>query len=204
MINQKDEILIQSILNGKNNEAETVLFNRYRKIIKDYVKDVFYKYPHNVNVDDHVSEILIIIFLKLDKYDSKKAKFKTWAKVIAKNYMIDVWRNGNNSIITCEYPVVSYVNPDNVDITNYQYEYPSGYSSDVTSFSKFEDNSTLTYLSSQISPNDYKMLDMKYNQGYNYSEIGNFFNMTSTTISNRVNYLKSKLKKENPEIIYEY
>jgi DNA-directed RNA polymerase specialized sigma24 family protein len=44
---------------------------------------------------------------------------------------------------------------------------------------------------------------MKYVQGYNYCEIGKEFNTTSSTISNKVNYIKTKLKKEFSEIMEE-
>jgi RNA polymerase sigma factor (sigma-70 family) len=67
---------------------------------------------------------------------------------------------------------------------------------------EFENNSSISYISTQISPQDFTLLDMKYVQGYDYCEIGKEFNVTSSTISNRVNYIKTKLKKNNPEIIY--
>ena len=41
---------------------------------------------------------------------------------------------------------------------------------------------------------DFTLLDMKYNQGFTYDEIGQEFNLTSNTISNRVNYIKGKVR----------
>jgi DNA-directed RNA polymerase specialized sigma24 family protein len=64
-------------------------------------------------------------------------------------------------------------------------------------------NSSINYISSQISEDDFKYLNLKYIEGYNYSEIGDFFNVTSSTVSNRVNYIKTKLKKNNKEIIFD-
>ena len=66
---------------------------------------------------------------------------------------------------------------------------------------EFENCSSINLLSDQITPQDYTLLDMKYMQGYNYNEIGNEFNVSSNTISNRVNYIKTKLKKNNPDIM---
>jgi len=68
---------------------------------------------------------------------------------------------------------------------------------------EFENCSSINYISDQITPQDFTLLDMKYVQGYDYNEIGAEFDVTSSTISNRVNYIKTKLKKNNPEIIYE-
>jgi DNA-directed RNA polymerase specialized sigma24 family protein len=42
---------------------------------------------------------------------------------------------------------------------------------------------------------------MKYLQGYDYNEIGKEFNVSSSTVSNKVNYIKTKLKKQNADLI---
>lgn len=68
-------------------------------------------------------------------------------------------------------------------------------SSYTTSNTAFENRNTINYISSQLSPFDFMLLDMKYVQGYNYNEIGSKFQLTSSTISNRINYIKTKLKK---------
>lgn len=68
--------------------------------------------------------------------------------------------------------------------------------------STFENSNSISYISTQLSPQDFTLLDMKYVQGYDYNEIGKEFNVTSTTISNRVNYIKTKIKKNNIELIY--
>jgi len=44
---------------------------------------------------------------------------------------------------------------------------------------------------------------MKYVQGYGYNEIGQEFNLTSVTVSNKVNYIKSKLKKQLSDDYYD-
>jgi RNA polymerase sigma factor (sigma-70 family) len=67
----------------------------------------------------------------------------------------------------------------------------------------FENCNSINHISNQLSPVDYRLLDMKYIQGYEYCEIGKEFNLTSNTVSNRVNYLKTKLKKNNLDLVYE-
>jgi DNA-directed RNA polymerase specialized sigma24 family protein len=61
----------------------------------------------------------------------------------------------------------------------------------------------VSFISTQISPNDFALLDMKYVQGYDYKEIGSEFQLTSSTVSNKINYIKTKLKKTMPEDIFE-
>ena len=44
---------------------------------------------------------------------------------------------------------------------------------------------------------------MKYIGGYSHCEIGKEFNLTSSTVSNRINYIKTKLKKKNAGMLEE-
>jgi RNA polymerase sigma factor (sigma-70 family) len=65
---------------------------------------------------------------------------------------------------------------------------------------EFENCNSVNYVSSQISSQDFTLLNMKYVQGYEYCEIGKEFNISSNTASNRVNYIKTKLKHSLEEI----
>ena len=180
IVEQEDTILIQNILEG-NLGAQETLYNKYRKIVKDYILS---KYSTYYDIDDDVSEIMIKIFLNLRKFNHNKSKFKTWVITITKNYIIDKWRISsrvkNESLSSCDYSN-SYFTTSNA-------------TTDLTPCA-FENINTLNFISTQISPSDYTLLEMKYIQGYNYNEIGNEFQLTSSTISNKINYIKTKLKK---------
>lgn len=89
---------------------------------------------------------------------------------------------------------VTWCNSD-VDDENHSTYLSSNTMTHCSDNSCFEINSTLNYLSDHMVSCDYTFLDMKYIQGYSYNEIGTEFNMNSTTISNRVNYIKGKLKE---------
>lgn len=196
-------------MNG-NPRAQEVLYEKYKKNVKNFLKN---KYSAHYDLDDDVSEIMIKVFMNLEKYDSTKSKFRSWVFSIAKNYMVDKWRNSNNTItsttgITCSASTdVNYESSGSYFITSSN----TGAITTNTTFTTsncsadfdFENCSSINYISRQLSPQDYTLLEMKYIQGYNYNEIGNEFNLTSSTVSNRVNYIKTKLKKNNPEIIYE-
>jgi len=172
-------ILIQNILNG-NQEAQEIIYDKYKKIIKNFILK---KYSNYFDLEDDVSEILIKVFLNIKDYDSTKSKFSSWVLSLTKNYLIDKWRCSTSSITS------------SIDITNVNYQ--SNMSCD------FEDNNTLNYISTQLSPSDFTLLDMKYIQGYNYNEIGSEFQLTSSTVSNKINYIKTKLKKNINEDIYD-
>lgn len=188
--NDVDIVIIEKILGG-DLSSEEILYNKYKKNVTAFLRG---KYPNNPNVDDDVSEIMIKIFTGLKYYDVNKSKFKTWVYCLAKNYMIDKWRNpssNNNSYKTSSLDTsdVNYLNfVDNTD-----------YSDSIVT--DFETSNSVNYIATQISSTDFTFLNMKYVQGYNYNEIGMEFNVTSSTVSNRVNYIKTKLKKMNKEYV---
>ena len=59
-----------------------------------------------------------------------------------------------------------------------------------------ENKDTLSFISTKIGLKDFHLLNMKYSEGYDYNEMEKEMRMSSSTISNRVNYLKSKIKKK--------
>jgi RNA polymerase sigma factor (sigma-70 family) len=204
---QEDTILIQEILDG-NPRAQEILYEKYTKSVNNFLKE---KYTSYNDFDDDVAEIMIKVFMKLESFDSKKSKFRSWIYSIAKNHMIDKWRS-NTITLTGNSTVLSVDANMGIDISGYITSTSTGtIASNQSTFTtsnccagmEFENCSSINFITNQITPEDYTLLDMKYVQGYDYNEIGMEFNVTSSTISNRVNYIKSKLKKNNPEIIYE-
>lgn len=197
-------------MNGSR-EAQEILYDKYRKILERFIKS---KYPTTLDLEDDVSEIMIRVIMNLTQFDNNKSKFKSWVFSIAKNYMIDKWRK--NSFVVSSNTYNFSANSLNLTYTS------TGYNAEITENNEFQtitnsgtlslnpsfstsfnadfDNcSSVSYLSTQLSPVDFTLLDMKYVQGYDYCEIGKEFNISSTTASNRINYLKTKLKKNNPE-----
>ena len=155
--------------------------------------------------------------MNLDTFDAKKSKFRSWVFTIAKNHMVDKWRSNTITLTGNSTGVISVTSDvsNTLDISNGSGYITSSSTSaiDVNSGTfttsnscegmEFENCSSINYISDQITPQDFTLLDMKYVQGYSYNEIGSEFNLSSNTISNKVNYIKTKLKKNNPEIIYE-
>lgn len=206
--NKEDIILIQRIING-NREAETYLYKKYKKIVNNYIIN---KYSNYSDIEDDVSEIMVRVFINLCKYDATKSMFKTWVISITKNYLIDKWRQyqncitltaGNTVTLDGSIDTLSFVTSSNTCEIGMELNGTTnvGFSISSTSY-EFENCSSISYLSSQVNTADFHLLDMKYAQGYSYNEIGSEFNLTSNTVSNRVNYVKSKLKKNNKEEIF--
>jgi len=212
-------ILIQNILNG-NRQAEEQFFKKYQKIVKDFLRSKFTTLKPD-DLDDCVQMILIKIFENIKTIDIEKGSVKTWALVIAKHFMIDTYRKDlitftstfNNCGIS-----ISNNSAQNLMFSGEATSWAAGSTSisnaisgtimttnnaafTVCNSSEFENCNAVNYISSQISPADYSLLNMKYVQGYSHCEIGKEFNLTSSTVSNRINYIKTKLKKQNADIL---
>lgn len=197
MIEQEENNLIQSTLDG-NSKAQEILYDKYSESVRNFLKS---KYSSCYDLDDDVAEIMIKVFINLNKFDVVKSKFRTWIFSIAKNHMIDKWRNSANNLTLGRNDNVSLDSQFNVGNDGY---ISACTSNNVMFYSNcFENNDSVNYISTQLSAIDFRLLNMKYVQGYNYNEIGKEFNMTSSTISNRINYIKTKLKKNYSEFIFD-
>lgn len=176
---EMDMILIKGIL-MHNKQMQNDFYLKYSDLVAKFLK---VKYGNVVDIEDVVSETLIKVFNNLNKYNPERGSVKTWIYNIAKNHLIDKLRRECNK---------SYMNIHDVDV--------SSLSVKIGNSNEFDSCDMLEYVSNTIDNCDYTLLNMKYNLGYNYCEIGEEFNITSSTVSNKINYIKSKLKK-NKEII---
>jgi len=218
----EDKELIQNILNG-NKTAEEIFFKKYQKIVKDFIKSKLPPLKNSDDLDDCVQFIMISVFEHMKTYDPEKSSVKTWILVIAKHFMIDTLRKSTTTFTStfnnCGISInntstqnlmfsteptswaVSNAMPSNG--INGTLSISNSASFTTSNNSEFENCDAINYISSQISPTDYGLLNMKYVQGYSHCEIGKEFNLTSSTVSNRINYIKTKLKKQNADILEE-
>lgn len=192
-------------------QAQEILYNKYKIAVRNFLKKRYSTYN---DLEDDVSEIMIKVFMNLHTYDQTKSKFRSWVFSIAKNHMVDKWRNTTITLTGSNTNSIFSYSMTDIDVENncsYITSCNTGNFEVGTTFTTsncsadfdFENCSSINFISNQLTPEDYTLLDMKYVQGFSYNEIGTEFNVTSSTISNKVNYIKTKLKKNNPEIIYE-
>jgi RNA polymerase sigma-70 factor, ECF subfamily len=170
-----DKELIKAAQKG-NSSYQNILYDKYKKILTKYIKEV---YNINKDVEDIVSDILVKIFVNLEKFDYNKSDFNTWVFNIAKNHIIDLWRK--NKI-----DVVYDSNLYNEDCLN------------VSMFIDFsessEDHFDFITKNIKITKKDMNLLEMKYVYGFSYEDMSCYSEMSASTIANRVNYVKSKIK----------
>lgn len=210
-------------MNG-NRQAEEIFFNKYQKIVNDFIRT---KLPPlkigAYGVEDCVQIVMIKVFEKLSTYNPEKSSVKTWVLAITKHVMIDT--NRANPQVRVSFGDISLSLGDTslsasnqflavnnsgslswvdggITTTNSTNCLAYTSSGSYTSCNAdFENCSSVNYITSQLSPAEFTLLDMKYLQGYDYNEIGKEFNVSSSTVSNKVNYIKTKLKKQNADLI---
>lgn len=210
MIKEKTDIqLIEGVLDN-DTKSENELYDRYYTYIKNFLKKNYTLY---YDLEDEVSEILIKIFMGLNTYNPKKSSFSSWVCSIAKNHMVDKWRsndvsyvlttNNSGNYITSS---TSYVNESSTDTSFEIYSdttinVNTSTECEFISNTEYETWNTISYVVSDLSTSDCTFLNMKYLYGYDYNEIGNEFNVSSNSVSNRVNYIKNKLKKSRADVM---
>jgi RNA polymerase sigma-70 factor (ECF subfamily) len=171
-----ENVIVQKIINDDNFLVHKEFYDKYRKIVLNYIKS---KYPNNNYLEDDVSEIMIKVFMGLKNFDPEKTKLKTWVINIAKNYMIDKWRSSKNIY--------------NVDILEIN-------ALDSSSLIEaFEASNMINYLSNNMNPCEFSMLNMKYFYGYELKEIESEYNLNSGDAWGEIKKIKYKMKKSKLE-----
>jgi len=174
-----DNELIDGVVSGSL-KHQKLLYNKYKKILINYIKR---KHGNLVlESEDIVSDVLIKIFMNINKYDFKKHTFKTWCLGILKNHIIDEWRKNRIDLIYYE----TTNNNTLISCTNdVEKEILSEY------FLSLCKNASVTDI-------DHSFLELKYIHGFSYEEISAYTGISTTQLSNRVSYLKKKIKTKNP------
>jgi RNA polymerase sigma factor (sigma-70 family) len=173
---QNDTLLVENILKHKDSRSEKMLYDKYSVVIYNNIKR---KWGFQHANDDNVSDIIIKVFTKLHKFDKNKSDFGGWVYTITKNHMTDVYRSLTNKNFICCYTDINNLNDMDYNLNNNQ---------QLTSV-EYD-------LSKLLSDDEYQMLNLKYVDGYTYDQIGCMYNISSTTASNKVNYIKTKLKNK--------
>lgn len=168
-----DEHLVKKTLEGCK-KSQNLLYYKYFRIISSYVKK---QRKHCLDFEDIASEVIIKIFINLKKFNPKKSRFNTWVHTILINHLKDINKKNKIDHIYCD-----------------QF-YNTTLSSDFLEF--WNKNSGLIEFNPKgLSESDITLLELKYVYGYTYEDICFKYKSTTEKITNRVNYIKKKIKKE--------
>ena len=110
--------------------------------------------------------------------------------------MIDKWRSMQTCSELIRFDDCMYTVDGEYKTNSEMYQINNAIDYSTSFDSTMSVNNTLSFIESNISSNDYTMLKMKYYYGYSYNEIGNEFNVTSSTVGSRINYVKTLIKNK--------
>lgn len=181
---ERDIELVKLIIKTNDSKANNELYSFYTNEIKKHIKKKFKL--SNVDCEDLTSDTLIKVLTNILEYDYDKSTFKTWVLTIAENTAINHTKKLSNRV---EHFIYNHI--EDIDKQNF-IEIPS-----LENFEeKFANDNTLNYITSSLDKDAKNMIEMKYMEGYSHNEIGKFYSLTSSTVSNKINYTKSKLNKK--------
>jgi RNA polymerase sigma-70 factor (ECF subfamily) len=183
MTKKEDILLIEQIIKNNDQKASNKLYDWYYKEVRTYVKKKFSKLSSE-DVEDISSDTITKSFVSLTAFDSQKSTFKTWIYSIADNLVLDFNRKLENRIDKIHYHYVGDTDIQNFDIPNHDdYE------------ETFLAKQAINYVVSKLDDQTHDMIKKKYMEGYSHDEIGEIYSLTSSTVSNKINYAKNKLTK---------
>lgn len=184
--------LIVETLNG-NSKAYEKIYTIYKERVNNFL---YKKYSYNSEHDDDVSEILFKVFQKLKDYDVNKSKFDTWVILMAKNYMIDKSRKHKPVYVSFTSNTFTSDNIafDSNSTPTFNMVEPQSYLN--SPHDVLETSDSLSFISNKISVNDFSMLVMN-SEGYSYDEIAKEFGSDESKISNKLNYTRTKIKRDD-------
>jgi len=183
MTQQEDNLLIEQIIKHNDQKASNKLYDWYYKEVKTYIKKKFSKLSSD-DVDDLSADAITKSFVSLTTYDSKKSTFKTWIYTIAENVVLDFSRKLENRIDKVHYHYL-----EDADKQNFEIPLSDSYEE------LYSVKQTFNHLVSNLDDQTQGMIKKKYVEGYSHNEIGEMYSLTSSTVSNKINYAKSKLSE---------
>lgn len=184
MTHEEDNILIEQIIKHNDHKASNKLYNWYYREIKVFIKNRFVKLSED-DVDDLSSDAISKSFMKLATFDANKSSFKTWIHTIAENVVIDHAKKLENRVDKIHYHYLEDADQSKFDIPNAEnYE------------ETFSMKEVVDYGTSSLDKNTSDMIKKKYVEGYSHDEIGDMYSLTSSTVSNKINYAKTKIREK--------
>lgn len=183
MTQQEDNLLIEQIIKNNDQKASNKLYENYYREVRSFIKNKFSKLSSD-DIDDLSSDAITKSFISLTTYDPRKSSFKTWIYTIAENVVINFHNKLENRIDKVHYHYLEDADKQNFDIPltdNYEDTYSA--------------KETINYLVANLDDQTHDMIRKKYVEGYTHTEIGQIYSLTSSTVSNKINYAKSKLNE---------
>ena len=155
------------------------------ELVQLYYKDIFYyvfKQTQNEELSkDLTQEIFISMLKSIDRFDNKKASFKTWLYKIASNKIIDIYRSTYYKYVT----VVEDIE-----------EHTSNYENSLEELLELkEDVNEILNILKTFSISYQQIFRLKVFGNMTFSDIGSLLEVSESTVKTRYYSVIRKIKK---------
>ncbi|QJD79715.1 RNA polymerase sigma factor [Spirosoma rhododendri] len=170
----RDEELIQQYLHTRENDYFEVLYNRYAsKVYRrclSITKDV-------ARAEDFTQDIFLRIYGNLNSFKGRSA-FSTWLYSVSYNYCMDQLRHASRTPLVAldERQEFVYDDRNEQDCVDTQLYY-------------------LTTIMNTISPDEVRMIRLKYEDGLDVREIARQFRLNDSAVKMRLKRTRDKIRR---------
>jgi len=176
-----DEEIIILYKNG-NEEVFKNLINRYASPLFNFTA----RLTNRNDASDIVQEIFIKIWKNLNRFDERKASFKTWIFTIAKNTTTDFFRKKRNLLFS-DMPARrgGEKDNDNEDNNSFAENIPDEQILPDIALEKLQDKEFLNDVLNKLEPNYREILLLHYQEEMTFSEISEILNKPLNTVKSQ-------------------
>ncbi|GAB3569602.1 RNA polymerase sigma factor [Spirosoma luteolum] len=170
----KDEELIREyVLTRQNNYFETL----YKRYVSKVYRRCLSLTKDSARAEDFTHDIFLRVYGNLNTFKERSA-FSTWLYSISYNYCMDQLRHANRTSLVSldsdqEYEFADPVESDGVDGQLQQ----------------------LAQVMGTISPDEIRMLRLKYEEGLDIREIAEQFNLKDSAVKMRLKRTRDKIRR---------
>ncbi len=173
-----DKDIVNNILDG-NKELFSVLMDKYHNEIFSYIFNITTNYD---TTDDLVQEVFLRVYQNLNKYDSNKAKFRTWLYRVCSNYVL-------NQISKKAYKK----NRETMEYQDYMVSTDSTIENDLI---MDEQSKKILDIIQSLKKDYRKIALLYYYAGKSVTEINEILNINEKTIYYALKVIVKKIKEE--------
>ncbi|MFA6353631.1 MAG: sigma-70 family RNA polymerase sigma factor [Candidatus Paceibacterota bacterium] len=169
--NESDEEIIVLYKNG-DEEAFKVLITRYTTPLYNFTA----RLTNKNEASDLVQEIFIKAWKNIARFDLRKASFKTWIFIIARNAVTDFLRKKKSLLFS------DIKNEDDEDIDSLAEKIPDENLLPEEALQKLEDSIFLNKILAKLRPGYQEVLILHYQEEMTFEEIGRILNKPLNTV----------------------
>jgi len=175
----KDQYMVTALKDNKPLAYEN-LYKKYHRYIFAIVSRSLINHD---DTEDAVQEIMVKIFLEINKFNPTLAIFKTWITRISTNHSKDVTKSKAYK---------DWAKLDNLD--NYKWSALEGFFTSIA-----EEKMTIEMLFKSANQEEKTILTLAYLQGYTHPEIAKLLDKSLGSVKTKIYQAIRKIRKNNPE-----